>query len=78
MTAKERMKRPLGFIQKANKPMCFAAGLILAAVLLFGISSLKSKEEKLMECFVDEMRGHTEEMREAVGNYCKLKTNFKK
>lgn len=72
------MKTALGFIQKTNKPMCFAAGLVLAGVLIFGISLLESKEEKLMECFVAEMRGQTDEMREAVGNYCKLKTNFEK
>jgi len=61
--------------QRVGKWVIIVGGLL--AVLLLSRCLAKSPEEKLAACFVKEMRGQTEDMRQSVLYHCKLKTDYK-
>ena len=56
------------------------ANIVIIIVVIFALSRCfaKSPEEKLQECFIKEMRGQGEDMRETVAQYCITKTKYKR
>ena len=52
--------------------------IVILLVAIFAVSRCisKSPEEKFTACFVKEMRGQGEHMREAVGIRCQQKTGY--